>query len=644
MDEFLNSAPAEAIRSELETILASKTFRAARGQRKFLAYAVQAALDGTAHVLKEYVIATEALGREASFDPRLDPIVRIEARKLRARLAKYYETEGSGDLLRIEFRKGSYVPSFHELAQLAEEPMRAERAEPAPIAPNSEEPSVPPAFIHRFRFRSQTVFTFLAIVSLIAAGILVFRLSTGRFSQAILAANDASIAVLPLTNLSDNSEEFLSDGLTDEIINSLRQVPGLRVVGRTSAFRFKAKTLDMKAIDQKLHVGAVLVGTVSKSENRLRITVQLNDAANGYHLWSGNYERDSANLGAIAPEIASAVINVLGVGILRSSSRNSIQSAQFPNNEAHEDYLRGLYFRNRYTVDGLHRAIEYFKRAIAEDPSFARAYAGLADCYAMARPVAATPPLEVISKIKAAATKALELDATLGEPHIDLAVSAEYEFDWGTAEKEFKKGLELSPGDANGHLWYAWYLALVGRKADVLQQRSIAASLDPVSPYAVESVGGYYSVVGHYDAAIEQFRNALALEPDFGLALQGLGLTYLLEKTCGSAIEELRLANESMPGPRRLGHLGYAYAVCGRPSDARRILSGFLKDYRQDAIPAFAIAEIYLGLGEKDRAFPWFEKAIDERDLDMTLKWDPRFDSLRSDPRFSLLLRRMKLS
>jgi len=686
-----------AIRGELQRILASRTFRAAQGQKKFLAYTVEELLAGHAHRLKEYVIATDALGRKESFDPRLDPIVRTEARKLRARLAKYYEKEGSSDPLRVELRKGSYVPFFYDAAGPALElPNEAKETETPSTARASEVPLTPAVNIDPPQPRWNGAFTsFAVVVLIICTTAVVYHLSSSKSPETILAASDASIAVLPLVNLSDSNEEFLSDGLTEELIHSLRQVPGLQVVARASAFRFKARSFDItllrwaglrqwpphpapdplapvgprqsdfvdhrnnfgivapvtvspifaseREIDQKLHVRAVLVGTVRNSENQLKVAVQLNNVENGYHLWSGSYERDSADIGTIAPEIASAVNHLLGAGLIRGGHQNLKQLAAALNSGAHEDYLRGLSFRNRFTVDSLNRAIEYFKRAIAEDSSFAEAYAGLADCYAMERTVADTPPLEVASKIKAAASKAIELDGTLGEPHIDLAVNAEYEFDWPTAEREFKKGLELSPDDVVGRLWYAWYLALAGRKEEVLVQRTIAARLDPVSPYAVESLGDYYSAVGRFDTAVEQFRSALALEPNFSMAHNELGDAYLFQGMCTSAIDELRLGNESMPGPRRMADLGYAYGVCAHTTEARRILQDFLKAPR-GAVPAFAIAEIYIGLGDRDRAFPWLEKAIDERDLDVSLKWDARLQLLHSDRRFNALLRRMKLN
>jgi len=560
-------------------------------------------------------------------------------------LVKYYQTEGSGNPLRVEVRKGSYVPVFHaDVTPAPETPSQPKEPETPPIIPAAEAPLMPAAVIIRRQPRWKRTTAWFAVLVMAVALAVILYLSRSRLPSTIFAANEASIAVLPLVNLSDTNEEFLSDGLTDELINSLRQVPGLQVVPRTSAFRFKAKTFDLREIDQKLHVRAVLVGTVRKFENQLMVAVQLNNAENGYHLWSGSYERDSANIGAIAPEIASAVTNVLGAGLVRGGSQNVRRVLVSRNSGAHENYLRGLFFRNRYNIDSLNKAIEYFKQAIAEDPSFAEAYAGLADCYAMARPVASTPPLDVVSKIKAAASKAIELDGTLGEPHIDLAVSAEYEYDWAAAEREFKKGLELSPDDVVGHLWYAWYLALVGRRDEVLTQRTIAARLDPVSPSAVESLGDYYAAVGRFDAAVEQFRSALALEPNFGPAHEDLGEAYLAQGKCGNAIEELRLANEAMPGPRRLGDLGYGYAVCGHTAEAQRILRDFLNVPQRRPVPAFAIAQVYMGLGDKDRAFLWLEKAIDERDLGMGLNWDGWFRSLRSDPRFSGLLHRMKLA
>jgi tetratricopeptide (TPR) repeat protein len=233
----------------------------------------------------------------------------------------------------------------------------------------------------------------------------------------------------------------------------------------------------------------------------------------------------------------------------------------------------------------------------------------------------------------------------LGEAHIDLAICAEYDFDWTTAGAEFKKGLDLSPDNAVAHLWYAKYLAIVGRRPEVLIQRKIAAELDPVSPYAVQAVGGYLSVMGRYDEAIAQFRKAITLEPNFGLSHQGLGVAYILRgRDQAQGIAELEAACQLMPGARREALLGWAYATIGNAVEARRILNRFLAESNHPFFPALAIGQVYIGLGDKDRAFEWLEKAADQRDLDLTLQWDSFYEPLRSDARYITLLRRLKLS
>lgn len=640
-----SSLSEEAVRDELEKILTSTTFRSARGQRGFLRYAVGEVIAGRGHLLKEYVIGVEAFGRGESFDPRLDPIVRTQARKLRAKLAVYYATEGSNDTLRIEFRKGSYAPCFCIAGGPGGflEPVPAAAAKPPESVSHVNElgrDTVQAAWHWKLAALS------VAALALTGAGVSIFYFWHSKSSEPVLAA-EASVAVMPFVNVSDNSDdEFLSDGLTDDLIDSLGQMPGLKVVARTSVFRFKGKTSDVRAIGQKLKVRTVLVGSVRKSGNRLRVTVQLNNAADGYHLWSGSYDRESTDARAIQWEISQEVANVLGVRMARGGERDlrkAFPSLASPNPAAYQNYLRGLYFWNKLTAAGLRAAIQYFQQAIVEDPSFARAYTALADCYVMAPQVAAAPQLEIIPKIKAAASKALVLDNTLGEAHIDLAICAEYDFDWATAETEFKKGLELSPQNAVGHLWYAKYLAVMGRKPEVLVQRKIAADLDPVSPYAVQSVAGYFSVMGHYDQAIEGFRNALVMEPNFGLTHQGLGVAYLLKGDTAEGIDELQVACKLMDGPRREALLGWAYAVSGKTAEARRILNDFLQQAQRKPFPALAIAEVYIGLGDKDHAFEWLGKAADQRDLNMDLQWDSFYEPLRSDPRYAVLLRRLKL-
>jgi TolB-like protein/Tfp pilus assembly protein PilF len=637
--------PAEAIRSELEKILGSRTFRSAQSQSRFLRYAVEETIAGRGHMVKEYVIGAEVFGRGASFDPRLDPIVRTEARKLRARLDKYYEGEAQctvEDPVRIEFHKGSYVPTFSRVVPTAAQPTSAVAIEVAGRETSSTAGTILPA-VTPPRRSWRLVALPIAIFILASAGYYLFR--SGSAAR-LPPTGNFSIAVIPFVNLGDNNEdEFLGDGLAEELIDALQQVPGLQVVGRASSFGFKSKPLDVQQIGRQLHVGTVVVGSVRRIGGRLRITAQLDSTANNYHLWSGSYDRDSKDARTIQWEIAESVTNVLGIGFARNEQEVSrtLSNSASPNPGAWQNYLKGLYVWHKLTVDSLQIATSFFQEAIAEDPSFARAYTALADCYVMAPQVASTPALEVIAKIKAAASKALQLDGNLGEAHIDLAVAAEYEYDWSTAQKEFERGLKLSPSDSVGHLWYAKYLALVGRVNEVIVQRRIAAEVDPASPYAVQAIAGYLSVAGRYNEAIDQFQNALRLEPGFGLAHQGLGVAYVLKGMYPDAVAELQTASRLMAGPRRMALLGWGYGVMGKTSDARRILNDFLDQDRRGPFPALAIAQVYIGLGDKDRAFHWLDKAVGQRDLDLLLQYDSPYAPLRSDPRFAGLLHRMKL-
>jgi TolB-like protein/Tfp pilus assembly protein PilF len=641
--------PAETIRRELEKILGSRTFRSAQSQSRFLRYAVEETIAGRGHMVKEYVIGAEVFGRGASFDPRLDPIVRTEARKLRARLDKYYEGEARDTLedpVRIEFHKGSYVPTFSRVVPSAPQPTSPENGVVAVgvvlrETSSATETILPAITMPRRNWRFVAIP--IAIFILASAGYYLFRSGS---AVRLPPPGNLSIAVIPFVNLSDNKEdEFLSDGLAEELIDALQQVPDLQVVGRASSFGFKSKPIDVHQIGRELHVSTVVVGSVRRLGDRMRITAQLDSTANNYHLWSGSYDRDSRDARTIQWEIAESVTNVLGIGLARNEREMSrtLSNSASPNPGAWQNYLKGLYVWHKLTVDSLQMATSFFQEAIAEDPSFARAYSALADCYVMAPQVATTPALEVIPRIKAAASKALQLDGNLGEAHIDLAVAAEYEYDWRTAQKEFERGLKLSPSDSVGRLWYAKYLALVGRVNEVIVQRRIAAEVDPASPYAVQAIAGYLSVVGRYGEAIDQFQNALRLEPGFGLAHQGLGVAYVLKGMYPEAVAELQTASRLMAGPRRMALLGWGYGVMGKTSDARRILNDFLEQDRRGPFPALAIAQVYIGLGDNDRAFQWLNIAVEQRDLDLLLRYDSPYAPLRADPRFAGLLHRMKL-
>jgi tetratricopeptide (TPR) repeat protein len=360
-------------------------------------------------------------------------------------------------------------------------------------------------------------------------------------------------------------------------------------------------------------------------------------------MWSGSYTFDVGLLQAIESEVAAEVIHVLRTGTPGQQSQR-LSSQKAPNPAARAAHLEGLQSLRKLDTVSVGKAIEQFQTAVRLDRSFAEAWASLANAWVLAAQVSGIPPAEVSGKIRRYATQALQLDSSLGDPHFSLAICAEYEYDWPAAEREFLAGLALSPFSATGHLWYAKYLALTGRSREVLVHRTIGAELDPTSPYAIQSVAGYWSVAGEYRQAISGFRSALAIDPGFRLARQGLAIAYLLDGNPDRAIAELEAANRDEQGLRIRSLLGYTYARTGRLKEARAILAEFEERERRGPFPALAIAHIHIGLGDKDRAFAWLEKAVDQRDLSVTLQWDSLYVPLRSDERYHKLLRRMRLA
>jgi len=655
----------ESIQEELERILSSATFRAAEGQRRFLRFVVEHTIAGLPHEVKEYTVGVEVFGRGQAFDPRLDNIVRAEARKLRSRLAKYYVNEGEHDPVRIEFPSRGYVPAFREadlsraetleavaLATVApEEPKVAEEAN-GPHQPQ-EGPSkagnlspIEPTYPAR-RWPRIVV---ISVASLIA-GIIIYAMYTARpgWSTSRLPRANPSVAVLPFHNLGDTKDESFSDGLTDELIDSLGRVQGLDVVARRSAFQFRNNTLDIREIGEKLNVRTVLEGSVRIYGNRLRITAELDDTSNGYRIWSDSYDRDFKDVLFVQQDISRAIVAALGAEFTRNGSANLLKFSPpkitAVDAEAYQDYLRGVYFWNKQTADSIRVAIGYFEQAIAKDPTYAQAYTGLARCYVNMPAFTRMRAREIIPKITDLAQKVLELDSSLAEPHITLAYASFLNYDWARAETEFKKGLELSPGDAVAHRWYATYLTNVGRLPEALTESEKSQQLDPVSPYMLDGTAHDLYLMRRYDEAIEQSKKTLALDPQFGFAHLRIGAAYLQKRMYPEAIAELQVARQQMPNsPSPAAQLAYTYAVSGNAQKAREILRGFLEESTREPFPPHPIARVYIGLGDKDSAFEWLGKAVEARDFNLNLKAEPIYDSLRSDPRYAHLLERANLT
>jgi adenylate cyclase len=628
---LVHSRSAEEVKVELERILASRVFHAAERQRNFLRYAVEQRLEGHADRIKEYSIATEVFHRGESFDPRLDPIVRIEARKLRLRLAKYYSSEGERDPIRIEFPKGGYAPVFQHCVAAA-------KATRAPMWAGF-------SILDSTRWKVAAV-----VVALLAAAAVAYWLGVDRRAPTV-SSHVSSIAVLPFLNLGESREDdYFSDGLTEELIALLGRVPGLQVVARTSSFQFRGKTLDVRDIGQKLNAGTVLEGSVRKYGGGLRVTAQLVDTSNGYRLWSESYDRELKDALAIQREISQAIVSALegqlgGARKGQHTTAATLGHSVAINPDAHEAYLKGLYFWNKTTSESNKTAQRYLEQAIALEPGYAPAYTALARCYITLPYSTTISPRALTPKIEAAAQQALRLDGTLAEAHVDLAVASSYDYDWSAAEQEFKKALELDPNSAvTRRLYNENYLVKVGRLEESLTETREALKLEPVSVYLTQTIGRSLYYLGRYDEAIDQFHKAQALDPNFAVTNRGLGMVYIQKGMYGDGVRELETARRLMSGdPWIAGLLGYAYGVAGERAKAREILNEFLRQSQRGPFPAVVIAQVYIGLGEKDRAFEWLQKGVEAGDAHILLRADPLYDLLRPDPRFRELLDRMKL-
>ncbi|HET6266761.1 MAG TPA: tetratricopeptide repeat protein, partial [Acidobacteriota bacterium] len=451
-----------------------------------------------------------------------------------------------------------------------------------------------------------------------------------------------SIALLPFTNLSaDPENEFFCDGLAEEMLNALAKIDQLKVAARTSTFSFKGKKAPVSEIAKALNVNTILEGSVRKSGNRVRITAQLINAADGYHLWSERYDSEMKDIFDVQDEITLAVVEALKVKLL-GQDQAALLKRHTRNPEAHEFYLRGLSYFMRFTLEFFQKAIQSFDQAIAIDPRYAAAYAGLAKSYTEMSFFSS--PGEWMPKAREAARKALDLDDTLGDAHNSLAViKMYYDRDYGGAEHEFKRAIALDPRSADIRLWYGWYLGLMGRFDEGLKEQRRAQELDPLSDVIAFGIGATYHWSRQPERAIEQFRSVLELNPNLRIAYWFLVEACVEKGDFASAIATIENAPIALNDPVTLTATAYVYAKGGERHKALEILSDLqrLSGYE----PAFQIAQIYLGLGDQEQAFAWLNKACDERSV--WLIWlgvDPKFDPLRSDPRFKELLKKIGFS
>jgi TolB-like protein/DNA-binding winged helix-turn-helix (wHTH) protein/Flp pilus assembly protein TadD len=456
-----------------------------------------------------------------------------------------------------------------------------------------------------------------------------------------------SLAVLPLESLSsDASQDFFADGMTDELISYLGQIRSLRVISRTSVMTYKHARKPLPQIAQELSVDAVVEGTVLRSENRVRITAQLIDALADRHLWSRSYEGELRDALALQSQVAKAIAEQIRIS-LNPQEEAALTGGRVVNPEAYVSYLKGRYFWNKRSREGLRAALAYFKQALDEYPAYAQAYSGLADTYALLGDwqYAVMTPKEALPKAKAAALKALELDAGLGEAHNSLAFCLDG-FDWkfDDAGKEFRRAIELTPGYATAHHWYAWHLALRHRYDEALTEMRRAASLDPLSMVINADLAELLALAHSVDESIVQSRKVIEMDPAFGLAHNHLGQAYLEEGRYAEAVAELQAAVRlSGDAPTCMANLARAYAASGKRSEAEKLLSELEQRAGSGYSHGSEIAVIYAALGDTGQAMKWLERGYEER-FNPGVLLRPGLDPLRSDPRFRDLLRRVGLS
>jgi serine/threonine-protein kinase len=568
-----------AARQQLDCILASKTFSQVDRLKRFVRFIVQEAMAGRGGELKEYVIGVEVFGKEPSFDPRTDPIVRVQARRLRSRLVRYYREEGQNDELIIDLPKGGYTPVFR----------RRESAAPA----------------------RASISTTLA----------------GRNTVAVATFADQTPG---------RSLDHFCRGLRDEIVHGLLALKSLRVLA----------SLGEDGTEGRDARGAALLvtGSVRGSGAHLRVTTQLVDGLSGCYLWSEVIDVPTDEAVAAQERIARAVVAKLEpavrTGELAGSTRHSSD-----NLAARNLYLQGRYHLNQRTAEGLQKAVEFFEKALGEDEQFSLAHSGLADAYGLLTHYGVLGPADVWARAAAAAASAVALDGHSAEAHTSVAhVRATQDWDWVDAEREFQRAIQLNPRYPTAHHWHAMScLVPLGRLDEALEQMLLAQSLDPVSSIIARDVAVMYSYRRDFEAALEQCDQTIELNPHFAPAYLTLGLIQEQRKDFDESAAAFRRAVDLAPhAPRMQGALARTLALSGKSEMARDMLGTLTELSSRRYVSPFEFLTISFALGDLDEGYRWLTRACDDRSFELlAMNVDPRFDQLRTDPRFVALLERV---
>ena len=604
--------PPDDVRAALSRISASAAFKNSDRMVRFLTFVVEKSLAGQEGELKEYLLGTEVFDRSESFDPKADTIVRVEARRLRRKLKEYYDGEGAAERVRIDVPGPGYIPVITGAAET--------------------EPPAPPVPV-RFGTPRWVVVGAAALV-LVAASVAIWW-GGGRSSGESIG----SIAVLPFSDMSSaKDQEYFCDGFTEELISALAEAQGLRVVARTSAFAFKNKAADVREIGRVLNAGAIVEGSVRRDQGTLRITAQLIRTRDGYHIWSRSYDRKLQDVLAVQQELSELI-----AATLKKQLAHPGAAPRETNLEAHDLYLLGRYHWNRLEPDELEKAVGYFEKAIALEPS-ARNYSGLADAYSYMIDMDFAPTAEVLPKARAAADKALELDPRSAEAHTARGLVA-HELEWNQtrARQEFRRAIELNPNYAYGIHWYAHFLESEGKMEEALAEMSRALAIDPLSRLIVVDLAMIQGKLHRYDLALQGAQKAEQLDPEYVVIDLLRGMVYQAQKDWPHALQSLRRARERMQGaPVTVALLARAEALSGDTASAQRDLEWLRQASAKTYVPDYQMALVEYALGDVERGRASLKKSIDAHcGLLVWMKTDPLFDQIAADPKGAELIKKI---
>jgi serine/threonine protein kinase/Flp pilus assembly protein TadD len=536
-----------------------------------------------------------------------------------------------------EDRYQSVADMVSELRRLQKASTRVVR--PDPTSPSRTNSTIPPAPVakHRSPVLRWTAIALAVIMVSIAAWVLLDQ----KPSQKI-----TSMAVLPFVNAgADQSAEYLSDGFTESLINSLSKFPGVKMMSRNSVFRYKGKDVDPQVVGKELNVGAVLLGRIQQNAGALSVSVELVNTTDNSHMWGNQYERNPSEIIALQNEISRELSRQLSISLTGDQEQQMIRSAT-ENTEAYQLYLKGRFYWNKRTTEGFKKAVELFQNAIDKDPGYALAYSGLADCYNLMSSYYILPASDASSKARAAANRAIDLDNTLGEPHTNLAsIAMDYDWKFDDAEREFKRAIELNPNYATAHHWYGEFLAAMGRRKEGMAEIGRAIESDPLAPVLYASAAWILYAMGEHQQAITNADRALELDSQFPRAFSLKASVY---SRMGKHEEALRYARQAIAasgnGIEYRALLGFVMGRAGMRTEAETTLRGLHEISRNEFVAPVLFAIVYAGLNNDDKVFEWLEKMYEARSGDIVmLNIEPAWDLVRGDPRFTTLTQKVGL-